>query len=169
MFSWPYIHTVINHFPIVLTVVGSVVLAAALILKRRGLWLYAVATLTMAGVMVYPAFFSGDKAAHELRDTWYIVRSAVKEHDQAAGFALASILLMGAVSAYAWWRTLRREVTGLPPVWLRVVVALLAAWGLSVITRTAYLGGQIVHESPRLEFPPPGVVVPPADRLDPPR
>jgi hypothetical protein len=30
----------------------------------------------------------------------------------------------------------------------------LATWGLSVVARTAYLGGQIVHESPKLQTPP---------------
>jgi hypothetical protein len=160
--NWPYIHTLINHFPIILTVVGSAVLVLALIGNRRGVWLYALASLTLAGASVYPAFYTGGAASHALRGTWYIVPSMVREHDQAAGFALFSVLLMGAASAYAWWRMLRRDLTSLPPVWLRVVVALLAAWALSVVIRTAYLGGQIVHESPKLENPPPGAVTSPA-------
>ena len=71
--------------------------------------------------------------------------------------ALIWILLMGAASAYAWWRMVRREPVGLPPTWLRVVVALLAAFGLSTVIRTAYLGGKIVHESPKLAAPPASV------------
>ncbi|HKO17053.1 MAG TPA: hypothetical protein VJU87_12500 [Gemmatimonadaceae bacterium] len=152
--NWPYIHTLINHFPIVLTTVGSAVLVLALIFRRRGLWLYAVATLTLAGISIYPTFLTGDAAADALRNTWYIVRAAVDEHDQAAGFALFSVLVMGAASAYTWWRMLRREVASLPPVWLRVVVAVITAWTLSVVIRTAYLGGKIVHESPKLQNPP---------------
>jgi hypothetical protein len=155
--NWPYVHTLVNHFPIILTIVGSAVLVLALFVRRRGLWLYALATLTLAGASVYPAFFTGNAAAHALRGTWYIVRSMVKEHDQAAGFALTTVLLMGAASAYAWWRMLRRDLVGLPPVWLRVVVSVLTVWALSVVVRTAYLGGQIVHESPKLASPPPGV------------
>jgi hypothetical protein len=65
---------------------------------------------------------------------------------------------MGAAAAYAWWRMLRREVTGLPPRWLRIVVAVLAVLGLAIVIRTAYLGGKIVHESPKLETPPAGAV-----------
>lgn len=155
--NWPYVHTLINHFPIILTVVGFSVLVIALIVRRRGLWLYALATLTLAGLSIYPAYFTGDRAADAVRDTWYVVRSMVEEHDAAAGFALGSILIMGAASAYAWWRMLRREVTSLPPVWLRVVVAIVAAWALSVVARTAYLGGQIVHDSPKLKSPPTAV------------
>ncbi len=152
--NWPYLHTLINHFPIILTVVGSAVLALALILNRRGLWLYALATLTLAGASAFPAFYSGGAAARALRGTWYIVNSMVRAHDQAAGYALKALLVMGVVCAYAWWRVLRRERSGIPPVWLRVVIAFVAALGLSVVVRTAYLGGLIIHESPLLDKPP---------------
>lgn len=156
--NWPYIHTLINHFPIILMVVGTGVLLLALIVRRRGLWLYALATLTLAGLSIYPVYFTGDEAADAVRQTWYIMRPMVEKHDDAAGFALASVLIIGVVSAYTWWRMLRREVTTLPPVWLRTVVAVLAVWALSVVARTAYLGGQIVHDSPKLQTPPPGAV-----------
>lgn len=158
--NWPYVHTLINHFPIILSVVGTGVLLLALIVRRRGIWLYALATLTLAGLSVYPAYFTGDQAAHAVRTTWYIMRPMVDEHDDAAGFALFSALLVGAVSAYTWWRMLRRDVTGLPPVWLRTVVAVLAIWGVSVVARTAYLGGKIVHDSPKLQTPPAGAIAP---------
>jgi hypothetical protein len=154
--TWTYFHTAVNHFPIVLTVVGSAVLALALITGRRAVWLYALATLTLAGVSIYPTFFSGNAASHAQRDTWYIVRSTVEEHDASAGWALWIVLLMGAASAYMWRWMLRRDVSGLPPAWMRVVVAFLAALGLSVVVRTAYLGGEIVHGSPKLLNPPTG-------------
>ena len=156
--NWPYIHTLINHFPIILMVVGTGVLLLALIVRRRGLWLYALATLTLAGLSIYPVYFTGDEAADAVRNTWYIMRPMVDEHDAAAGFALASVLIVGIASAYTWWRMLRREVTTLPPIWLRTVVAVLAIWALSVVARTAYLGGKIVHDSPKLQTPPPGAV-----------
>lgn len=157
--NWPYIHTLVNHFPIILSVVGTAVLILALITNRRGVWLYALATLTLAGLSIYPAYFTGDQAAHALRRTWYVVHDMVEEHDEAATFALISVLLVGAASAYAWWRMLRRDLNVLPPMWLRVTVTLIALWSLAVVTRTAYLGGQIVHESPRLQTPPPGFSV----------
>jgi uncharacterized membrane protein len=159
--DWPYIHTLVNHFPIVLTVVGSAILALALITKRPAVWIYALVTLTLAGLAIYPTYLSGDEAADAQRHTWYIVHSMVEEHDESAGWALGAVLVMGAVSAYAWWRMRRRDAGGLPPVWLRWVMAVIAALSLAIVTRTAYLGGQIVHESPRLRVPPAGAAVTP--------
>jgi hypothetical protein len=158
--NWPYIHTLVNHFPIILTVVGSAVLALALFTNRRGIWLYALATLTLSGLSIYPAFFTGDQASHALRTTWYVVRTMVEAHDQAAGFALWSVLALGAVSAYTWWRMLRQVEEPVPPVWLRTVLAVVAVFALSIVIRTAYLGGLIIHESPKLANPPAGVVMP---------
>jgi len=159
--DWPYIHTLVNHFPIVLTVVGSAVLVLALITKRPGLWIYALATLTLAGLAIYPTYFTGDEAADAQRQTWYIVRSMVREHDESAGWALGAVLVLGAVSGYAWWRMVRRDAGRIPPAWLRSVLAIVTALGLAIVVRTAYLGGQIVHESPRLRVPPAGVSVTP--------
>ena len=156
MMNWPYLHILINHFPIILSVVGSAALLLALIVRQRIVWLYALATLTLAGLSIYPVFFTGDRASDAVEHTWYIVRAMVREHDDSAGWALPAVLLMGAASAYTWWRMVRREVTGLPPVWLRAVVSVLAIFGLSVVIRTAYLGGKIVHDSPKLATPPSG-------------
>ena len=152
--DWPYLHTLINHFPIILNVVGFAVLIFALFKKSRGVWLYAVATLTLAGLSAYPAFFTGDQAAHALRGVWYIVRESVHAHDESAGYALTMLLITGAVSAFAWWHMLRRNVTELPPAWLRTTLVVLAALTLAVVTRTAYLGGKIVVDSPMLLHPP---------------
>jgi len=156
MMNWPYLHILINHFPIILSVVGTAALVLALVTRQRIVWLYALATLTLAGLSIYPVFFTGDRAADAVEHTWYIVRAMVQEHDDSAGWALPAVLLMGAASAYTWWRMVRREVTGLPPVWLRAVVSVLAIFGLSVVIRTAYLGGKIVHDSPKLATPPSG-------------
>ena len=159
--DWPTLHIRINHFPIIVSVVGFAALVVALFVRRRSVWLFAVAMLTLAGLSIYPVFLTGDEAGDAVRHTWYVVPSMVREHDAAAGFALWATLIMGAVSAYVWWRMVRREPEVLPPVWLRVVVTVIAAWALSVIVRTAYLGGLIVHDSPRLASPPPGYVPPP--------
>jgi hypothetical protein len=154
--NWPYLHILINHFPIILMVVGSAALLPALIGNRRSTWLYALATLTLAGISIYPAYYTGDAASHAMRGTWYVVRSMVSEHDDAAGYALFTVLAAGLVSAYAWWKMLRHDAPAAPPGWMKVVVTVLALFALSVVVRTAYLGGKIVHESPKLVNPPPG-------------
>jgi len=163
MISWPYAHLLINHFPVVLSVAALSVAVLALLFNRRGLWLTAMGALTAAGVFVYPVFFTGNKADHALKDPWYIHPGVIEAHDEAALWALWLILIAGAFAAWSWWRSLKRPAEAIPG-WMRagVVVAALAA--VSVVARTAYLGGKIIHDAPVLhlkEAPPglpPGVV-----------
>lgn len=152
--NWPLIHIQINHFPIILTIVGTAVLLLALVVRQRAMWLYALATLTLAGLSVGPVFFTGDQAGDAVQNTWYVIHEAVDTHEDAAIFALIWILLLGAASAYTWWRMVRREPMTLPPTWLRAALVVLALFGASTVIRTAYLGGKIVHESPKLATPP---------------
>jgi uncharacterized membrane protein len=152
--TWPYIHLLINHFPVVLATAGLVAVILAMILRRRGLWLYAMGTLAAAGATVYPVRFSGDEADHALNDPWYIAKGAIDAHDNASLWAMICLLLVGVVSAYGLWRALKRPQEAIP-AWLRAAVLIGALLGMATVTRTAYLGGKIIHEAPILSLPQP--------------
>ena len=158
MFSWPYAHLLINHFPVVLSVSALGIAVLALILDRRGLWLTAMASLTIAGAFVYPVHLTGVEADKALRNPWYVHPGAIASHEDAGTLAMYVILTVGVFAAYSWWRSLKRPAEALPR-WMRtgVVVGALAAVG--VVTYAAYLGGKIIHESPVLHLtqPPPGL------------
>ena len=183
-------HILINHFPVILTVVGAAVALLALIVRKRGVWLYATATLFLAGVSVIPTFLTGDPAADDLRNTWYVTRRAIRAHDDSAEFTLWGLIIMGLIAAYAWWRAWRRETVvvagavhtdrgdvpaeamvranaGLP-VWLRALVVISALFGCALVYRTASLGGDIVHHSTVLQSTPrpASVPAPPPDQRD---
>jgi uncharacterized membrane protein len=171
MFSWPYAHLIINHFPVVLSVAALAVTVLALLLGRRGLWLTAMGALTAAGLFVYPVHFTGDKAAHALDRPWFVHPGAIKAHDNAATVAMVVILIAGAFAAWSWWRSLQRPAD-LIPAWMRAGVTLAALAAVATVTYTAYLGGKIIHEAPILELKqppaglPPGIARPEHDSTD---
>ena len=152
MFSWPYAHLLINHFPVVLSVVALGTSILALLLHRRGVWQTAMAALTIAGLFIYPVHFTGDKADEALNDPWYIKPGVIDAHDKAAGIAMWVILIAGAFAAYSWWRSLKRPQEGLPG-WTRAGVFVAALAAVVSVTYTAYLGGKIIHEAPILHVP----------------
>jgi uncharacterized membrane protein len=158
MISWPYAHLLINHFPVVLSIAALSVAILALLLNRRALWLTAMGALTAAGLFVYPVFFTGNEADHALKDPWYVHPGAIEAHDQAAGWALWMILIAGAFAAYTWWRSLKRPADAIPS-WMRVGLLVGALAAVSIVARTAYLGGKIIHDAPvlMLKRAPPGL------------
>lgn len=156
--NWPYLHTLINHFPIVLTVVGTLAVLLALVYPRRGIWLYALGTLTLAGITIYPAWLSGDQAADVVHKAWYIPAGAIQAHAQAADITLWIILALGLASLIAWASIVRAREAFAPARWLRIVVTVLAVVGLGAISYTGYRGGQIVVDSAILASPTPPVL-----------
>jgi len=150
--TWPYIHTLINHFPIVLSAMGTLGALIALVRKKRGVWLYTMATMTAAGIAVGPVYFAGDMADEALKDPWYIAPGAIDAHNAAANWALAIILITGAICAYSWWRALRYRDEPIP-AFIRAAIVISTLLSFATVTRTAYLGGKIIHEAPVLSLP----------------
>ncbi|MEO6529179.1 MAG: hypothetical protein ABIP93_21345 [Gemmatimonadaceae bacterium] len=158
MLDWAHIHIAVNHFPIILAVIGTAAAVLATFSPRRGTWMYAATSLTLAGLLVIPTYFTGEPAEKFLNRPWYITRGSIHDHEEAA---LISALLIGVVAllaAFAWRRMVRypRE-TSLPgSLRTALLVGSLAATGH--ICYTALLGGRIVHDSTILQGPRPAGV-----------
>ena len=158
MISWPYAHLLLNHFPVVLSIAALSVAILALLFNRRALWLTAMGALTAAGLFVYPVFLTGSKAEDVLKDPWYVHPGAIEAHDMAADWALWVILIAGAFAAYTWWLSLKRPTDAIPS-WMRAGLLVGALAAVSIVARTAYLGGKIIHDAPvlMLKQAPPGL------------
>jgi hypothetical protein len=152
------VHLLINHFPIILSVVGAGAALLAVFSRHRSTWVFALAALLLAGLAVYPAFFTGQGAEQVMEKAWYIERDVVHEHEEAAEFALWITLLTGALAAFAMWRE-RTAFTGgrkvlAAPAWLRALTAVVALLAAATLARTAWTAGFIVHKTEKLQSPP---------------
>ena len=161
MISWPYAHLLINHFPVVLSVSALVVAILALFVQRRGLWLTSMGALTVAGLLVYPVHLTGLEADEVLNDPWYVRPGVIESHEDAGTVAMYIILLVGVFAAYSWWRSLKRPGEVMP-AWMRAGIIFGALVAVGSVTYTAYLGGNIVHESAVLKLQQPPAELPPS-------
>ncbi len=158
-----YLHLVVNHIPIILSGVGTAAALLALVVQRRAVWLYALASLTIAGASAYPVMLTGHGAEHVMRKQWYVDKETIEAHEDAADVATWTLVVAGAVSAIVWWRLAReRDVfgNGVPPRWAQGLVLVTALAGIGTVAYAAYDGGLIVHAAARLQTPPPGVTFP---------
>ncbi len=162
--TWPHRHLLINHFPIILAVMGAAAVIFALIMRYHGVWQYGVASLFFMGLSAYPTVFTGHQADRVLHDPWYIVRGSIDHHQDAGELAMWVMIVTGLVALYAWWRSLPRnnESRALPATWLRVLVLVGALASLGTVTWASLLGGNIVYGSSIINGPrPAGVPVQP--------
>src|SRR3954462_7854108 len=151
----------INHFPVILAVVGTFFAIIGLFVVRRGVWQYATGTLALAGLAVVPTYFTGEPAEDGLRGAWWVSRRAIHTHEEAGEWALWCLVATGLIAGYAWWRLRAPRPLGpsagepgtmwgarqLLPVWLRALVVVVALFSTTVIYRAAKLGGDVTHHS----------------------
>jgi hypothetical protein len=159
--SWPYLHTLVNHFPIILTVVGALAVLLAAMYGRRGVWTYALWSLLLAGLTIYPAWLTGGRAGGAVRNAWYIERGAVHTHAAAADITLWIVAGTGLLALVALITLARTRDAVSPARWLRVLVGLGALASICAVSYTGFLGGKIVVESPILASPAPPVITAP--------
>ncbi|HEV2642979.1 MAG TPA: hypothetical protein VGT98_09740 [Candidatus Elarobacter sp.] len=153
--SWPYLHTVINHIPIVLVVVGALAIFLGLLVQLRGIWLYGLTSLTLAGLGIYPAWITGDRAAHAVKTAWYVAPGVIQRHADAAGVAVWIVGGAAFIALIALFTMARLREAVSPARWLRWLVGLAALADLGAVSYTGYLGGKVVVESPILMSPTP--------------
>ena len=143
--NWPLIHIGINHVPIILTMLGGGAAIVALLLRRRAIWLYATATLALAGLSVYPTYLTGEWGEEVAEEYPGVDHDLIEAHEEAAKISLWVVLLAGAVGAFAWWWLTRRDERADLPTWLRAIVGITAVAGMASTGYTAFRGGAIRH------------------------
>jgi glucan phosphoethanolaminetransferase (alkaline phosphatase superfamily) len=154
------LHLVLNHFPVILSVMALFSSLLAIATKSRTAWIYAAASLTIAGLFSYPSFLTGHGAHEVIEDFWYVKADSWHEHQMAAGYANVTLLLGGAFAAYCWWKLTRSKEAVLAK-WMEVVLIFACVMGASTVGRTAWLGGKVLRDQEALKTPPKGWVAPP--------
>lgn len=144
--NWAYAHLLINHIPVILAPLGFAVAILGVITRRRAVWLYALATLTLAGLSAYPVLATGDEASDVVRhNVPGVSRQAIESHQESGDTTMWILLVGGAVAAYGWWRLGRRDGEQLP-MWLVALILVTSLLSTVGVTVTAVKGGEIIHK-----------------------
>src|SRR5262249_53481127 len=100
--NWPHLHLMINHFPVIMSIVALIAALLGLVVRWRNIWLFAAVCLTVAGISVGPVFLSGDKAGDTVRDMPRAPKQVINGHEDAAEAALFVVLGAGVIGAIVW-------------------------------------------------------------------
>jgi hypothetical protein len=140
--NYPHLHLMINHVPVLGTVLALLLLTWALVTRRRDFIRLSLFVTLLAGLSVYPAYFTGDEAHEQLEDVKGFGHDVVEEHEESAEWALWILLGTGAIAALGLWASRKdRDV----PRWAGTATLVGLLLSASVAARTAWLGGEIRH------------------------
>ena len=141
-----HVHLVLNHVPIVLTFVGLALLLAAALRRSTELRTAGLLMFLLSAMVAVAVYLTGEPAEESVEHMPGVTHAIIERHEDAAGFALASVVVLGAASTIALGLGLTkltarpnvaRAVLGLPLL-ISVAAGALLLW-------TAKLGGEVRH------------------------
>jgi hypothetical protein len=141
MIGWPHLHLLMNHAPVVGSVVAWLLLAGGLLWRSTAVMRAALAAFAIAGVLAFAAAQTGARAEDEVEALEGVSEETIEEHEEAAELAALGLEVLGALALAGLVAFRRRPVPG----WLAVVVLVAALAPIVLVARTAELGGRIRH------------------------
>ena len=143
--NFVHIHLAINHSPLYAELFAFFLLLIGMLRHNRTLATSALVVTIIAALCAVAADLTGDQAKDIIEHSPPIPgleKTMIGPHDEAAGYVVISACVT-AVLAIATLFVGRRR--GERPRWMEVVVLLAIAFSLSIVARTALLGGRIHH------------------------
>jgi hypothetical protein len=139
--SLVHVHLILNHVPIVGTVVAGVLFAIAALRRNLQLQRVALAFLLVFALLTIPVYFTGEPAEHAVEHLAGVSEAAIDRHEDAANASFVAVEILGAAALLSLALFRRRA---LPRVFAAAMMALtLVTAGL--FGWTGYLGGEIRH------------------------
>ena len=138
----PHVHLLLNHFPIIGTLIALGLYLFALIGKSEDLKRASLVIFAGIALLSIPTYMSGNGAEEALRKLPAVSKNAIAAHNNAA---LVSLVFMELTGMFAWlglWQS-RRFLHARN--WTVVTVLLLSVVTVYFMTLTGNTGGQIRH------------------------
>ena len=137
-----HIHLLIVHLPLFGAFFGLLVLAHGLWHKSDQTAIAAYNVFIISAIGAAIAKFTGEGAEEAVEDIPGVLESAIKVHEDAGFWAFVSMLVLGVASILALYLTKKKSPQATAVSRLVLVISI---FSLTVLSRTAYLGGQIRH------------------------
>ena len=139
-----HLHLLLNHIPIIGTIVGLGLFIASLAGKSEELKRASLMVLAGVALLSLPAFFSGVGAQGTIRKDAAIPASLIERHEGAAILALFFMEVTGALALVGLWR--RDRLFSGKPLSLNLAVVLLFSLATAgLMARVGSTGGDIRH------------------------
>jgi uncharacterized membrane protein len=150
-----HLHLILNHIPVLGTVFGMALIAWALFRKSEELKRVSLGVFVVIALLAVPAYLTGEPTEEVVEHLPGVDKPAIEEHEEAAMFAFAGVLVLGAGALggliFPWRGKPVPNLVSIGALVLSVIV-------FAMMVRTANLGGLIRHPELRSDFR-----APPAD------
>lgn len=152
MYSLVHLHLLLNHVPIIVTILGLLLLAVAVGWRRDALARVALAFLVGGGLSALPTYLTGEPAEEAVEHLPGVTDAIIERHQDAA---LVAAIIVGVLGAFALWTLWRYRRAAALPAWAVRAALIGALLGSGAMAWTGLLGGEIRHTEVRSDYVPP--------------
>lgn len=143
-----YIHLLSNHFPIILSIAGFLVLTSGMLLHTKMIKQVGLCILLAASIFTIPAYISGEEAEHRVEELAGVSESIIEEHEEGAEFAFILTDIVGVLSLLSLLLNARDHKYS---IWSMRVTWLLSLICIIALFNVGQSGGQIRRPELRTE------------------
>ncbi len=137
-----HLHLLINHLPIIGSILGGFVLAQGIWNKSELTKIAAYNVLIISSIGAIVAYFTGEEAEETIENMAGVMESTIKIHEDFAVYALVALIALGISSIFGLWATIKQNsYSGI----VSTVTLVIAFVSFGLVAQTGYLGGQIRH------------------------
>ncbi|MBK9402700.1 MAG: hypothetical protein IPN36_18230 [Bacteroidetes bacterium] len=137
-----HLHLLLNHFPIIGTIIGIALMAYALFRKQHAIQNAVLAIWVAMAIITIPVMKTGEEAEETVENIAGITEASIHAHEEAAELALWLMITLGIVALAALLLHSRDKNKAGMLVKLAFLLSLVVFVSMA---RTGYLGGLIRH------------------------
>lgn len=137
-----HLHMVVNHFPIIGTILGAGILLTGILFKNNTVKNVAYVLFVVAAVFAAVSMATGEGAEEMVEDMPTVGHDIIHEHEEIAEKLALSLYVLGVVSLFGLYANIKKISQAKLAAILTLVISVIAIYFAQL---TGTTGGEIRH------------------------
>lgn len=137
-----HLHMVVNHFPIIGTILGAGIILAGIFLKNNTIKNVAYVLFVVAAVFAAVSMATGEGAEEMVEDMPTVGHDIIHEHEEIAEKLALALYVLGAVSLFGLYANIKKHSRSKMVAIVVLVISIVAIYFAQL---TGTTGGEIRH------------------------
>ncbi len=137
-----HLHLIVNHFPIIGTILGSGILIAGMFLKNNTVKNTAYSLFIVGAIFALASMATGEGAEEMVENMPSVGRKIIHEHEEMAEKLAIALYLLGLVAIAGFYLNIKNHAKARLVSYVAATVAII---GVLLAVQTGTTGGEVRH------------------------
>jgi uncharacterized membrane protein len=137
-----HFHLLLNHFPIIGTLIGTIILVYGFITKELKIKILSAYVIAAMALVAVPVYLTGEPAEETVEHISGISETSIELHEEAAEFAIVMMSITGFLALIGIVVSTKKTSLTHKVFYVLIVFSF---FSFVAMAKVGYLGGQIRH------------------------